>query len=388
MYSLKFEYDKEESKKLVREILSKAKLTIDEEKNINNGLGYKFRGHNFAIILYYKANKSSKLVFERAGSEVIDLFTNRSNEADDESGGVVKSVPIHTSIKITDKARIEELKKQLIGRFENSNISEDVPRAYYRLQIQKGEDRFTLTQYETGTLLLQGQSTNLFYEVLEIVEAVKPLNQIENALLYVPQESQEQVKCVLEADLKKFEHIESLAEKRVSAEAFNYLFRNDQQTLVSAMGILETVRNNNLCIPMYNPILYPFAKVFEGFVIKLMIDKAFFSFEDYKKNPEIADIGNALWKNKFKKYIKDLRRNEFVLSKLATTWESLRCHELHSDPAQDDRIINLTDIDQVDNRIGEIAATIIDAYRILIANGYTEEDVQKGKQQSLPREDD
>ena len=161
----------------------------------------------------------------------------------------------------------------------------------------------------------------------------------------------------------------------------SYLFKNDQQTLVSAIGILEVVRSNKLNIPLYNPILYPFAKVFEGFVIKLLIDKAFFTFDAYKANPEVADIGNALRKKKLKKYIKDTRRNEFVLDKLITTWESLRCHELHSDPAQDDSIINLTDIDQVDNRIGEISGTIIDAYRIIVESGYTEEEMLKNRVQ-------
>lgn len=95
----------------------------------------------------------------------------------------------------------------------------------------------------------------------------------------------------------------------------------------------------------------------------------------------MAEIGNALRKKKLKKYIKDTRRNEFVLDKLIITWESLRCHELHSDPAQDDSIINLTDIDQVDNRIGEISGTIIDAYRIIVENGYTEEEMLQNREQ-------
>ena len=54
---------------------------------------------------------------------------------------------------------------------------------------------------------------------------------------------------------------------------------------------------------------------------------------------------------------------------------------MHSDPAQDDSIINLTDIDQVDNRIGEISGTIIDAYRIIVENGYTEEEMLQNREQ-------
>ena len=292
-----------------------------------------------------------------------------------------KTVPIHTSIKITEKSKIEKLKNHLLASFTNTSIIEKQSPIYYRLKIQNNDDKFTLTQYETGTLLLQGQSTKLFSDILDKIQSISPLSDLENTLLYVPQENQSQVKNAFDKNKNDFSEIYDLAKKRISSEAFSYLFKNDQQTLVSAIGILEVVRSNKLNIPLYNPILYPFAKVFEGFVIKLLIDKAFFTFDAYKANPEVADIGNALRKKKLKKYIKDTRRNEFVLDKLITTWESLRCHELHSDPAQDDSIINLTDIDQVDNRIGEISGTIIDAYRIIVENGYTEEEMLKNRVQ-------
>ena len=56
-------------------------------------------------------------------------------------------------------------------------------------------------------------------------------------------------------------------------------------------------------------------------------------------------------------------------------WESLRCHELHSDPAQNDEIISLKDITQAETRIREISGAIMDGYRILVKNGYTEDEM-------------
>lgn len=377
MQSYKFEHEKEIAKEIVRNKLVEFDYVITSEKSINNNFGYKFSGNSFAIIIYFKNDKSSKIVFEKASEEVVALFQQYYDDKKIDNENKEKTVPIHTSIKIEDKTKMKILKNHLLDSFTNISIVENQSPIYYRLKIQKEEDKFTLTQYETGTLLLQGQSTKLFFDILDTIQSINPLSDLENTLLYVPQEHQTQVKNVF--DENDFSQIYDLAQKRISSQAFSYLFKNDQQTLVSAIGILEVVRSNNLNIPLYNPILYPFAKVFEGFVIKLLIDKAFFSFEAYKANPEVADIGNALRKKKLKKYIKDTRRNEFVLDKLITTWESLRCHELHSDPAQDDSIVNLTDIDQVDNRIGEISGTIIDAYRIIVENGYTEEEMLKNR---------
>jgi len=381
MQSCKFEHEKEIAKEIVRNKLVEFDYVITSEKSINNNLGYKFCGNEFAIIIYFKNDKSSKLVFEKASEEIVSLFQQYydNEKVDNESKEII--VPINTSIKIEDKSKIEILKNHLLDSFSNVSIVENQPPICYRLKIQNADDKFTLTQYETGTLLLQGQATKLFSDILDVIRSINPLSDIENTLLYVPAENQEQVKNIFEEKKSGFGEIYSLAQKRISSQAFSYLFKNDQQTLVSAIGVLELVRANSLTIPLYNTILYPFAIVFEGFVIRLLIDKAFFTFEEYKANPEVADIGNALRKKKLKKYIKDTRRNEFVLDKLITTWESLRCHELHSDPAQEENIVNLTDIDQVDNRIGEISGTIIDAYRIIVENGYTEEEMIKNREQ-------
>lgn len=381
MQSCKFEHEKETAKEIVRNKLVEFEYVITSEKSINNDFGYKFYGNEFAIIIYFRNDKSSRLVFEKANVEIVSLFQQYFNDEKTDNELKEKTVPIHTSIKIADKSKIDDLKSHLLANFTNISIVENQSPIYYRLKIQNKDDKFTLTQYETGTLLLQGQSTKLFSDILDKIQSINPLSDLENTLLYVPQENQAQIKNVFDKNKNDFSEIYDLAQKRISSQAFSYLFKNDQQTLVSAIGILEVVRSNKLNIPLYNPILYPFAKVFEGFVIKLLIDKAFFTFDAYKANPEVADIGNALRKKKLKKYIKDIRRNEFVLDKLITTWESLRCHELHSDPAQDDSIINLTDIEQVDNRIGEISGTIIDAYRIIVENGYTEEEMLKNRDQ-------
>lgn len=381
MQSCKFEHEKETAKEIVRNKLVEFEYAITSEKSINNDFGYKFYGNEFAIIIYFRNDKSSRLVFEKANVEIVSLFQQYFNDEKTDNELKEKTVPIHTSIKIADKSKIDDLKSHLLANFTNISIVENQSPIYYRLKIQNKDDKFTLTQYETGTLLLQGQSTKLFSDILDKIQSINPLSDLENTLLYVPQENQAQIKNVFDKNKNDFSEIYDLAQKRISSQAFSYLFKNDQQTLVSAIGILEVVRSNKLNIPLYNPILYPFAKVFEGFVIKLLIDKAFFTFDAYKANPEVADIGNAFRKKKLKKYIKDIRRNEFVLDKLITTWESLRCHELHSDPAQDDSIINLTDIEQVDNRIGEISGTIIDAYRIIVENGYAEEEMLKNRDQ-------
>lgn len=379
--SISFVLEKNIAIKKVREILTDANYRIINEKEINNGYGYKYSCEGCGVVLYFKAGKSSKIVFENAPVDLLSLFESKQEEKKKntsdltETSSLTKTIQIYTPIKIKTQTKQEEIKAAIKAKYSNIEESKSKKTINYQFVVNRGTQRFSITQFNNGTLLLQGASSPLFAEILSIVNLINPLSELENALLFVPESEQKKVKKAIEDIPEVFSEIYKKAQERISKDAFDYLYQNDQRTLVSAVGILETVKEKNLQIPLYNPILYPFAKTFEGFIIRLMIDKCFITFEDYKQNPEKADIGNSLRKQKFKKYIKDPTRNEFVLDKLSTVWESIRCHELHSDPAQDDDIINLKDISQVENRIGEISSAIMDGYRILVENGYTESEM-------------
>ena len=376
--SIEYIHEKSVAITNVREILQKACESILEEKEINNGVGYKYTcllGGKFGVVLYFKAGVSSKIVFENTPNKIKELFDKRQDENLIEEKEAQPALPVYSSIKITSQDKIERIKQLLIGRF--SDVTESKPKDIitYKLTIRKAQYRFTVTQFNNGTMLLQGVTSPLFDEVKEIVHSVNPLSDVENALIYLPQEEQVKVQAAIDEVPETFKGLYTQAQSLLTEEAFNYLYENDKQTIASAIGILNVVKEANLVIPLYNPILYPFAKAFEGFLIRLMIDKCFFTFDAYKADPEIAKIGNALREKKFKKYIKDPVRNSSILSKLETVWESLRCHELHSDPAQDDEIISLKDIAQAETRIREISGAIMDGYRILVKNGYTEDEM-------------
>jgi ribonuclease HIII len=376
--SIEYIYEKSVAITNVREILQKACESILEEKEINHGVGYKYTcvlGGKFGVVLYFKAGVSSKIVFENAPDEVKGLFDKKQAESFIEEKEAQPALPVYSSIKITSQHKIERIKELLTGRFCNSIELNPTDIITYRLTIQKAPYRFTVTQFNNGTMLLQGVTSPLFDEIKEVVHSVNPLSDVENALIYIPKEEQAKVQAAIEKVPETFKDLYTQAQSLLTEEAFNYLYENDKQTIASAIGILNVVKEANLVIPLYNPILYPFAKVFEGFLIRLMIDKCFFTFGEYKDDPEIAKIGNALREKKFKKYIKDPVRNSSILSKLETVWESLRCHELHSDPAQNDEIISLKDIAQAETRIREISGAIMDGYRILVKNGYTEDEM-------------
>ena len=375
--SIEYVFPKEEAIKKARNDITSNGIHILEEKELNNGTGYKFVCYlekKFGILIYFKAGISTSMVFENAPETIKSMFFSQHSIKEE----IAPTVPIHASIKIEQNDRRESIKNIILENFQKVEVSQPTELIQYKLSIKNMNNKFTLTQFNNATLLLQGTSSSLFYDIIHIIQSINPLSDIENALLYIPKDEQQAVQDALNKMPDIFNGLYKKAQSQISKEAFDFLYENDKQTLVSAIGILETVKETNLEIPMYNPILYPFAKVFEGFIIRLLIEKCFFTFEEYQKEPKIADIGNVLSKKKFYKYIKD-KRNSYILDKLLTVWDISRCKELHSDPTQNDKITKLYNITQVENRIGEISSTIMEGYRILIQYGYTEEEMLSQK---------
>lgn len=379
--SIEFVFPKEEAIEKVKEILSSHGIDSLSEKDINNGLGLKFyQSKSFSLVLYFKGTLSSKIVFEKTPDDIDSWFEISDEFSKDEKPFSNPDVPIHASFKINTSENQEAIYNKILEVFPDAIESKPKDTIFYKLRIEKHKISLTVTQFNNGTILLQGIDSFIVSKVLSIIQEINPITVKENALIYVPEDEQKAVSEAIDTVPDIFVDLYSEAKKRISEKAFNFLFDNDKQTLVSAIGILKAVKETDLKIPLYNPVLYPFAKVFEGFIIRLMIEKCFFTYEEYQANPEKVEIGNALRNKKFKKYIKDLKRDSNVLDKLKVMWEDLRCHELHSDPAQNPQIINLTDVQQAENRIGEISAAIMDGYRILVANGYTEAEMKALKQ--------
>lgn len=253
----------------------------------------------------------------------------------------------------------------------------------YIYELTEGDFRLTITQFNSGKLLLQGLDSILVTKVKEIIYKYYSISNKEEALTYVPQEQHKATEQAIE-QIDGFDDYCDKARSVLSKEVYDYLPLLDKKQIVTAFGLIQALKENSISLPLYNPIVYPVAKAFEGFVIKMMIDKKAFSIEEYRKNPEIAKIGNWLREKKFERYIKDLRRDGFISSLLIAAWEGIRCEELHSDPASIDTLRDLLTIEMAEAKIGTVCEAIASAHRIIIKNGYTEEEMLARKTQNSP----
>lgn len=378
VYEFVEEIDKSVS--IIHGLLNGSNISVNEQK-VQNGIKY-ICSNGAIFILYFSKGKTSKIYFEKENDELIHLMDKFFREKEETSG---PKIPIYANYSIS-KNNQDLVQEKLEESF--SIVKKDVkkPTIRYIFEISDNHDKITVTQFLSGKLLLQGTDSALATRIREIINTINPISNIEEVLTYIPPKQQAETKQVID-QINGFDAYCEKARKVLSADAYNYLSFIDKKQIVTAFGLLEAIKDNSISLPLYNPVVYPVAKAFEGFILKMMMEKEAFTIEEYKDNPETAKIGNWLRNQKFNKYIKDPRRDGYVNSSLIAAWEGIRCEELHSDPARNALSMDIITIEQAEAKIGAVCNAITSGYNIIIKNGYTEKEMvamQNNKKQDIP----
>lgn len=378
VYEFVEEIDKSVS--IIHGLLNGSNISVNEQK-VQNGIKY-ICSNGAIFILYFSKGKTSKIYFEKENDELIHLMDKFFREKEETSG---PKIPIYANYSIS-KNNQDLVQEKLEESF--SIVKKDVkkPTIRYIFEISDNHDKITVTQFLSGKLLLQGIDSALATRIREIINTINPISNIEEVLTYIPPKQQAETKQVID-QINGFDAYCEKARKVLSADAYNYLSFIDKKQIVTAFGLLEAIKDNSISLPLYNPVVYPVAKAFEGFILKMMMEKEAFTIEEYKDNPETAKIGNWLRNQKFNKYIKDPRRDGYVNSSLIAAWEGIRCEELHSDPARNALSMDIITIEQAEAKIGAVCNAITSGYNIIIKNGYTEKEMvamQNNKKQYIP----
>lgn len=377
VYEFVEEIDKSVS--IIHGLLNGSNISVNEQK-VQNGIKY-ICSNGAIFILYFSKGKTSKIYFEKENDELIQLMDKFFREKEETSG---PKIPIYANYSIS-KNNQDLVQEKLEESF--SIVKKDVkkPTIRYIFEISDNHDKITVTQFLSGKLLLQGIDSALATRIREIINTINPISNIEEALTYIPKKQQTETKQVID-QINGFDAYCEKARNVLSTDAYNYLSFIDKKQIVTAFGLLEAIKDNSISLPLYNPVVYPVAKAFEGFILKMMMDKEAFTIEEYKDNPEIAQIGNWLRNQKFNKYIKDPRRDGHVSNLLIAAWEGIRCEELHSDPARNAVSTDIITVEQAEAKIGAVCNAITSGYNVIIKNGYAEKEMismQNNKKQNI-----
>lgn len=214
-------------------------------------------------------------------------------------------------------------------------VDNPLPNTAYRAKITRDSLSVTLTQYNNGTLFLQGKTDQIFDEICDCVEKIA--NPTEKSVIARFISSDE--KCLqIFADRYSPQLIDSAeaSVKKKIGDVFEYLEVYDQKWLVASECLCLT----KIPLPEFSPLVMPASKAFEGFAKKLLVDiglfeknhfttkKASFSNLNDPNDPKRKDICDK------EKYA------ETMLKKISLCLDMNRNFMMHSDSSQITKIDN------------------------------------------------
>ena len=199
----------------------------------------------------------------------------------------------------------------------------------YRAKISRNNSSLTLTQYNNGTLLLQGKTDKLFNDSCDLVEKIANPSDKEVIARFISSD---------EANLEIFTakytpELIVLAEgnlKNKIGAVYAYLEPYDKKWFVASECLCLT----KIPLPEFSPLVMPASKAFEGFAKKLLVDIGLLEAGYFKtKDANFSALSDK--QNPKRKSICDKERHAgTMLEKIGVCVKTNRHFMMHSDESK------------------------------------------------------
>jgi ribonuclease HIII len=238
------------------------------------------------------------------------------------------------------------------------------PAESYRVEIRKGGQRLTITQYTSGTLMIQGLSSSLFEEVCEILDEHLAQSFAARAARFIPGETERAAATpYLESPDAENEAARWLFEQ-IDKKVLDFLYQNDQRTLLAAAGVRNAFQKSSQPLPDYSVVVMPFAKPYEGFLIKLAAHLGLTTEDALSQKANAIEVGP--WLETIKARLPDIKRYSEMADTLLAAW-GCRHKAIHSDFAYSLSV--LKSFAEADREISTILRAIARAHRVFADEG-------------------
>jgi hypothetical protein len=228
------------------------------------------------IVLVYS---SSKVLVQGKSNELkkeITLYKDEvlspkvENENDTQSNSKSRIMTYHIILpKLQDLVQysIEEI-------YDNITFIEQTDdKIKYRMKVAQNHNTVMITQYNNGTLLVQGRECLLFNDCCDIIEKTANPDKKEIISRFVPDTF-----FIVPLEQSSIEEAEDRIKTKIG-NVYNYLERHDKNWFISS----EFLCSLNLPLPEYSPLVMPASKAFEGFCKKVVVDLGLYESDHFKK---------------------------------------------------------------------------------------------------------
>lgn len=238
------------------------------------------------------------------------------------------------------------------------------PAEIYRVEARRERNRVTITQYNSGTLMVQGLSSPYFDAVCEALDEHLAQSFSERATRFIAGEVERAtVTTYLEKPEAENEATRWLQEQ-IDPNVLNFLYENDRRTLLAAAGVRNAFQKTDQPLPDYSVVVMPFAKPFEGFVMHLAVHLRLSTEDALKQKANEIEIG--AWLETIKSRLPDVKRYGEIHAALDAAWQC-RHKALHSDFAHP--LSTLRTFAEAEHEVATILRAMVRAYRVFVEEG-------------------
>jgi len=230
----------------------------------------------------------------------------------------------------------------------------------YRAKITRNGSSSTLTQFNNGTLLLQGKTDKVFDDSCDLIEKIANPSDKEVIARFISSDEKN-----LEVFAAKYTpELIALAEgnvKKKIGDVYDYLEPYDRKWFVASECLCLTA----IPLPEFSPLVMPASKAFEGFAKKLLVGIGLFEADYFKKqNANFSALHDN--NNPKRKTIcdKEMHANT-MLKKIGVCLDTNRKFMMHSDESKITKVDSQEEAEEKVNSVFKDTKEIFDYFNNL-----------------------
>ena len=238
------------------------------------------------------------------------------------------------------------------------------PAEIYRVEVRNDGARVTITQYSSGMLMVQGLSSPHFDAVCDLLDEYLTQSFSERAARFIVGETERTVVATYLEEPESENEATRWLLKQIDSSVLKFLYENDQRTLLAAAGVRNAFQKADRNLPDYSVVVMPFAKPFEGFMMRLAVHLGLTTEETLKQKANEIEIKS--WLDSIKSRLPDIKRYGEIHASLEAAWQC-RNKAIHSDFAHP--LTVLKTLSEAEHEVATILRAMARAYTVFVTEG-------------------
>ena len=230
----------------------------------------------------------------------------------------------------------------------------------YRAKITRNDSSLTLTQFNNGTLLLQGKTDKLFHDSCDLIEKIANPSDKEVIARFISSDEKNLKLFAAKYTPQLIELAENSVKKKIGA-VYDYLEPYDKKWFVASECLCLTA----IPLPEFSPLVMPASKAFEGFAKKLLVGIGLFEADYFRtKNANFSPLHDS--NNPKRKTICNKEKYaDTILKKIGVCLDTNRNFMMHSDESKITKVDSQEEAEEKVNTIFKDTKEIFDYFNDL-----------------------